>query len=227
MIDIFLHPNSYPFSISLAIVTGLFILEIISLLLGGSLMAIGSDGPEIDLDAEADFDLSIETDTDVIPDADTDIALAPSSLLGWLGIKQVPFMVWMISFLTIFGLSGMILQSISFAVLSYFIPSAIASLLVMVPTLATVRTISEIVAAIMPKTESSAMSKRFLGGHHGVITQGTAMRGKPAEAKIKDRHGNLHYLRVEPLDDAETLSKGCDIHIIRKKDGMFFAVDIS
>jgi hypothetical protein len=217
MTEIFLLPNSYPFSISLAIVFGLFLIEIISLIFGGSIMAIGSDAPDIDLDIDADFDL----------DLDTDIIAAPSNILGWLGVSQVPFLIWLVSFLTMFGLSGLTLQSIMFAIFSWLLPSSIASLIALIFALATARVISGFVAGIMPKTESSAMRKRFLGGHHGIISQGTARRGKPAEAKIKDRHGNTHYLRVEPFDDDVELEKGCSIHVIRKKDGTFYAIDIT
>ncbi len=223
MLEIFLLPNSYPFSISLAIVFGLFLIEIISLIFGGSIMAIGSDAPEVDFDVDADFDLDLDLDLDL----DANIVAAPSNLLGWLGVSQVPFLIWLVSFLTLFGLSGLTLQNIIFAIFSMLLPGSIASLIALLPALAMTRVISGFVAGIMPKTESSAMRTRFLGGHHGVISQGTAKRGKPAEAKIKDRHGNTHYLQVEPFDDDEELKQGCSIHVIRKKDGTFYAIDIT
>lgn len=68
------------------------------------------------------------------------------------------------------------------------------------------------------------MRTRFLGGHRGTITQGTASRGKPAEAKIKDRHNNMHYLRVEPLEDDATFPQGSDVTLIRKRGDKFFVI---
>ncbi|MGB0534615.1 MAG: OB-fold-containig protein, partial [Paracoccaceae bacterium] len=65
---------------------------------------------------------------------------------------------------------------------------------------------------------------RFLGGHRGVITQGTATRGHPAEAKIKDRHDNIHYLRVEPLEDDGVFPQGSDVTLIRKRGDKFFVI---
>ncbi len=221
MTEIFLLQNSYPFSISLAVVFGLFLVEIVSLIFGGSILAIGSDAPDVDFDIDADFDLDADLDLG------TDVIAAPSNILGWLGVTQVPVLIWLVSFLTIFGLAGLTLQNIVFAIFAMLLPSSIASLIALVPALATARVISGLVAGIMPKTESTAMRTRFLGGHHGVISQGTARRGKPAEAKIKDRHGNTHYLRVEPFDDNEELKQGCSIHVIRKKDGTFYAIDIT
>ncbi|MDX8353586.1 YqiJ family protein [Cognatiyoonia sp. IB215182] len=227
MIAVFLAPEAYPFSIALCVVLGLFILEIISLILGGSIMAIGSDAPDVDLDIDADFDIDLDADLDVEPDFDTDAAAAPAGLLGWLGIGEVPFLIWLVSFLTIFGLSGLVILNAGAAISGVTIPLAASLPLATIAGIYCARFIARIVAAIMPKTESTAMRTRFLGGHHGVITQGTARRGRPAEAKIKDRHGNIHYLRVEPLEDDVEIPQGRDVHVIRKRDGMFFVVDIT
>ncbi len=252
MTEILLEPNSYPFTLSLAIVLGLFLLEIISLILGGSILAVGSDGLDADIDLDADFDgdfdgnfdgdfdVTAEFDIDAQPDFGATVepdfgsgiddgvsGLSPASLISWLGITKVPFLIWLISFLTAFGLTGLVLQSLSSGLFGMLQPSSLASLIAFVPALISTRTISAVVATIMPKTESSAMKTRFLGGHHGVITQGTARRGHPAEAKIKDRHGNTHYLRVEPLEDDEDLPQGTEIHVIRKKSGVFYAVNIT
>lgn len=213
MIEAFLTPDAYPFSIALCVVLGLFILELISLILGGSIMAIGSDAPDVDLDIE--------------PDLDTDVSGSPAGVLGWLGIGEVPFLIWLVSFLTVFGLSGLFLLTVAGTVTDLTPPLAVTVPIAIGAATYCARFIARIVATIMPKTESSAMRTRFLGGHHGTITQGTARRGSPAEAKIKDRHGNTHYLRVEPLEDDVEIPQGADVHVIRKRDGMFFVVDIT
>ncbi len=227
MIATFLTPEAFPFSIALCVVLGLFILELISLILGGSLLAIGSDAPDIDIDVDldADFDIDIDVETDINANLEPD--LAPSGLLGWLGITEVPFLIWVVSFLTLFGLSGLVLLNAGAATIGIALPLAITVPIAVIIGGYCARFISRVVASIMPKTESTAMRTRHLGGHHGVISQGTARRGKPAEAKIKDRHGNIHYLRVEPLEDGVEIPQGRDVHVIRKRDGMFFVVDIT
>ncbi len=223
MIEILLQPQAYLFTISLAIVLGLFILEIISLILGGSIMAIGSDTADIDVDLDIDFDLDIDLDAG----ADVGIAVPPTGFLRWIGIADVPFLIWLVSFLTLFGLIGLILLSIVASLTGWIMPGLLAGVIAFFPTVRATKFIANTIATIMPKTESSAMSKRFLGGHHGVISQGIAKRGKPAEAKIKDRHGNTHYLRVEPLDDKDEIPQGASVHVIRKRSGMFYVVNIS
>lgn len=226
MFEIFLAPEALPFSIALAVVAGLFVLEIIGSLLGATILGLGSDGPDIDIDA--DFDLSADIDFDA-PDIDVmadvaDMPTSPSGILGWLGARDVPFLIWMVSFLTMFGLFGLIIQSFVSGIFGVPLFTVLAATLAAVPALAITRVIANWVALIMPKTETSAMRTRFLGGHHGTITQGTAARGKPAEAKIKDRHGNMHYLRVEPLDDDGIFPKGSDVTLIRKRGDRFFVI---
>ncbi len=228
MTEVIFNAQSYPFTIALAVVFGLFLLEIISLILGGSLLSLKGDAPDLDVDLDADFDLAMDMDVDLDVDLDAgDLAVASTGLLGWIGIREVPFLIWLVSFLTMFGLAGMVLQNGAAGIFGAALPAWLASLVALPAGLFGARFIARIIATIMPKHQSSAMRKRFLGGHHGTITQGVARRGKPAEAKIKDRFGNTHYLRVEPLDDKDSIPKGAAVHVIRKKDGMFYVVDIS
>ena len=117
-----------------------------------------------------------------------------------------------------------VVQSVAIRVIGTPFFTWLAVAIALVPAVTVTRIIANWVALIMPKTETSAMRTRFLGGHRGTITQGTAARGKPAEAKIKDRHGNIHYLRVEPLDDDGVFAQGSDITLIRKRGDKFFVI---
>ena len=230
VIDLFLSPNSLPFAVALAVVGGLFVIELLSLLLGATVLGIGSDGPDIDLDA--DFDLSAEFDAGMDLDGldmdgldgPSDSMVAPSGLLSWIGARDVPFLIWLVSFLTMFGLAGLILQSVLMATLGFTLPALLAAALATPPALAVTRVIANWVALLMPKTETTATRARFLGGRHGTITQGTAARGKPAEIKIKDRHDNIHYLRVEPLRDEDVFPQGSFVTLIRKRGDRFYVI---
>lgn len=221
MFELFVHPNALPFSIALAVTAGLFVIELISLMLGATVLGLGGEAPDIDMDA--DFDLTADFDG---LDADPlgDLSPAPSGILTWIGARDVPFLIWLVSFLTMFGLFGLLVQSIALSVLGVTLFALIAVPIATVPALGITRIIANWVALIMPKTETSAMRMRFLGGHRGTITQGTAKRGSPAEVKIKDRHGNMHYLRVEPLDDDGVFPKGSDVTLIRKRGDKFFVI---
>lgn len=225
MITLLTTPGTGPFAIALAVVFLLFILEVVSALLGGSILSFGTDAPDIDIDT--DFDLSVEVDA-AVDVSDGFDALETSEATGgvftWIGARDVPFLIWLVSFLTMFGLIGLIVQSLVLGVAGSALPATVASLIAFVPALAVTRVIANWVALIMPKTETTAMRARHLGGHRGTITQGTAARGKPAEVKIQDRHGNVHYLRVEPLHDDESFAKGSDVTLIRKRGDKFFVI---
>jgi len=229
MIELFTSPASLPFAIALTIVAALFGLEILSALLGGSILGVGSDGPDLDIDGDFDFDLSADAGIDL--DVDAEVAAetvetgeASGGIFTWIGARDVPFLIWLVSFLTMFGLFGLILQAGIETLIGTALPASAASLIVFVPALAVTRIIANWVSLIMPKTETTALKARHLGGYHGIITQGTAQRGKPAEVKIKDRHGNIHYIRVEPLHDDETFAQGAEVTLIRKRGDQFFVI---
>lgn len=227
MYDLLTSPNTIPFSIALAVVAGLFVLEILSALLGGSILGVGTDAP--DLDVDLDFDLSADIDVGLdgaggLDGADAAEAATSGGLFTWIGARDVPILIWLVSFLTLFGLSGLILQSIIGGVFGFELPGFLAAAVALVPSLAVTRVIANWVALLMPKTETTALRARHLGGYHGTITQGTASRGKPAEVKIKDRHNNIHYLRVEPLHDGDSFPKGSDVILIRKRGDKFFVI---
>lgn len=220
--------GAVPFSIALAVVLGLFLLEIVTALLGGSLLGMGTDAPDIDADLDFDFSGDIEAGVDMadgfdgadVPDADGTNA----GLFTWIGARDVPILIWLVSFLTMFGLFGLILQSVASNLMEAQLTAVLAVAIVFIPALAVTRVIANWVALLMPKTETTALRARHLGGYHGIITQGTASRGKPAEVKIKDRHGNVHYLRVEPLNDDDSFAKGADVTLIRKRGDKFFVI---
>ncbi len=225
MFDLLSAPHSLPFAVALTIVLGLFLLEFLGSLLGMTVLGLGGDGPDVDLDA--DFDVAADLDADIdldAPDTSGDAPELSTGLLGRLGAGRVPFLIWMVSLLTMFGLFGLAIQSAAAAVLGVPLYVVIAAALALPPALVATRFIANWVAILMPKTETSAIRTRHLGGRHGVITQGAASRGKPAEAKIKDRFGNIHYLRVEPLADDGIFPQGSDVTLIRKRGDKFFVI---
>lgn len=237
MTEFLLSQNMFPFSLALSLVLGLLFLEVVFLLLGGSLFtadsdAIDADFGEVDFDADgfeinaSEVDLGASIDTDAA-DLGADGGEASIPITGWLGLGKVPLAIWMACVLTGFGLSGFILQSLSNALFGFSLPVMIAIPLALVPALAFVQIASGWLARLIPKTETSAVSLRSMGSQHGVITQGTARRGNPAEVRLKDRHGNSHYLRVEPFEDDAELPQGTEVYVIRKRDGTFRAMEIS
>ena len=105
MLQGFLTPEFFPFTVSIGLFFGLLTLELVFLMLGGSLMGDGGDadvsvpdGVEADFDADLDFDVNadladLDTDFDALETdlAETELeATAGSfSVLAWLGSSPI------------------------------------------------------------------------------------------------------------------------------------------
>lgn len=229
MLDFLLSSGMAPFSGAILFVAGLVALELIALLMGGSLMGMDADGAEIDVDlADApDFDLDADFDAaDFDVDAELDMhAAGPESAaagpLGWFGLGEAPIMVWVAGVATAFGVTGYVVQLAFAGVFGAPGPASLAVAIAVLPGLIGGRFVARAVARLAPKTETSAVSRRHLGGRLGVITQGTAEAGRPAECRITDRHGNTQYVRVVPLKAGESIPQGGEVIVLRPEKGVF------
>lgn len=226
MFDFLLEGAFVPFTLALALLFGLLALELIALVLGGSLLA--GDG-EVDLDMVdapdldiADFDLDIDAHIDLgdlkLAEIETEVPeVASTGPFGWLGIGKMPFMIWLVVLLAGFGLSGMGLQLALRDLLGFDLPSWVAAIPAGAFGLWFTRGFGGVFARLLPKTETEAMSERMLARRRGVITQGTASRGRPAEVRVMDRFGNTHYLRAEPFQDQDSLEQGTEVLVLRDR----------
>ncbi|WP_299884665.1 OB-fold-containig protein [uncultured Ruegeria sp.] len=226
MFDFLLEGAFAPFTLALALLFGLLAVELIALVLGGSLLA--GEG-EIDLDMVDAPDLDIgDLGLDIDPDVDLgDFELAEvesdvpdtsaAGPMAWLGVGKIPIMIWLVVLLAGFGLSGIGLQLALRDVLGFDLPPWVAVIPAGAFGLWFARGFGGVFARLLPKTETEAMSERMLARRRGVITQGTASRGRPAEVRVMDRFGNTHYLRAEPLQDKDALDQGTDVLVLRDR----------
>lgn len=247
MFDLLLSDGMFPFTLALALLFGLLALEVVFGLLGGTLLGSGADGidvdgPDLDVDmpdlGDMDIDLGLDgtgidiadleladPDLDVPdfdgPDLDTDIPDgAPDgagSIAAWLGFGKMPALIWLASILMSFGLSGLMLQSIADNLFGAPLPAWLPALPAAAAAIWFARQFGALFARLLPKMETEALSERHLGRRAGVVTQGTASRGRPAEVRVTDRYGNSHYLRAEPLRDDVTIPQGTEVMVLRHR----------
>ena len=236
ILSFLLDSGMAPFTFALALVAGLLVIEMIMMLLGASLMGDGGDADfDADFDAELDagFDTELDADladTDFDADAiDTDGASATGGAGGiasWLGFGEVPVILWLAGMLTAFGVVGYLLQLVTLNVLGGTLPAIAAAAIVILPSLRIGRWVARVLGKAIPKTETTAISRRSLGGRRGVVAQGTASRGRPAQARVRDGHGNLHYVRVEPVDDDAQYPQGTEVLIRDGRGPVLLALSI-
>jgi membrane protein implicated in regulation of membrane protease activity len=228
MLDTLLSGPFVPFTLSLALLFGLLALEVAFLLIGGSLMGDGADtggveidGPELDLDFDVELDaLDLDSfDMDAVDTGMGEVELAAPAAhpLAWMGLGQMPTLIWLATIFMSFGVAGIALQGLVSTLTGRPLYMLLAVIPCAVAALWFTRKFGAAFAHLLPRTESQSVSNRQLGRRKGVVTQGTAARGTPAEVRVTDRYGNTHYLRAEPMGDAETIPQGAEVLVLRHR----------
>jgi len=201
--------HNAPFAGALALMLLIAVFEGAAMLVGMGLSnLVDSMLPDIDLDAE-------------VPDTP---ASALSRFLGWLHIGRVPFLVLMVLFLTAFGLIGYGLQSLMLGLGGMLLSPLIVAPVALMGALPVVRLLGGGIGKIMPQDESSAISEEEYIGLLATITLGHARRGYPAEARLKDRYGQVHYIMVEPEGVDEEFVQGDEILLVGRASSRFTAI---
>lgn len=215
MFEFLLASQNMPFTISLAVMLALALLEGVGTIMGMGLSGF-IDGMMPDIDFDMDIDLDVDVDGPDAPATGT-----ASRLLGWLRLGEVPAVILFIIFLTGFGLIGLGVQSFAERTIGALLPGVIAMVPAFFLSLPVVRLIGGGIGKIMPKDETDAVSVRTFIGRIAVITQGTASSGNPAEAKLKDQFGHYHYIMVEPDGTGDVFERGTAVLLVSQAGAVF------
>ncbi|PVM91006.1 YqiJ family protein [Caulobacter endophyticus] len=146
------------------------------------------------------------------------------SLLGWLNVGRLPLLMVIVIFLFAFGVTGLVLQQLIAGVFRHPAPIWIAGPLAAAVALPFTRVLSGLLARILPGDETTAVSRETLVGRVAVVVTGAARVGSPAQARVRDAHGQTHYVMVEPDDDGEVFEQGTSVIIIRNAGARFLAI---
>lgn len=218
MIAFILADQNLPFAVALALMLLIAVLEGATTVLGMGLSGIlDSLMPEMDVD--------IDIDMDVDADATHFHPTGPlTKVLSWLRIGQVPVLVLLVIFLTAFGLLGLGVQSVANRLTGHFIPSLAAVGVAFALALPMVRFFGGLLARVMPKDETEAVSEKSFIGMVAVITTGKAKKGSPAQGKLTDRYGQTHYVMIEPDEAGEEFLQGAEVLLVSQHSATFQAI---
>jgi len=215
------QPALMPFSIALSIMALLAALEILGLLFGTGFSSLfDSVAPDVDFD----LDLDIDADVDGPDMPDLDGAGPLAQFLSWLSVGKVPILVLLVAFLTSFGLIGLVGQNVVKSFTGVYLHGAIAAGLALIPTLPVTRFLGHGIARIMPKEETDAVSRKTFVGKVATIIRGEAKLGKPAEAKLKDNVGTVHYVLVEPDNETDAFTMGDEVILVEQAGAVYRAI---
>ena len=199
MFALFLTPAYLPFTIAFVVMIGIGLIEAVGLGLG-----------QLDIDS----DVGADTHANLV-----------WGLLDWLGLgSELPILIWLTSLLGCFTIAGVAIQQSATAITGLPFPWVLAAVGALVAGALLNTLAANGLARVMPGYETTVISTDDLLRYRGTILEGTARRGSPARAKVVDRHGQAHFIMVEPHNDADTIPSGQTALLVRREGGLFFAL---
>jgi membrane protein implicated in regulation of membrane protease activity len=136
----------------------------------------------------------------------------------------VPLLILLIIFLTAFGVSGLLIQALTRSIAGAYWPGVVAAVPALVLALPAVRAMGGLFARVVPRDETTAVSEDSLVGRVAVVTVGVAAGNAPAEGRVRDEHGQTHYVMVEPDIAGETFPAGTEVLLVKRAGAKFFAI---
>ena len=201
-VELLTHAQVWPFSVVFLLFLLISLLEIIMVFTGA--------GTELGLDLSADIDL---------PDA-----TGHWSVLDWLGLGRVPYLVSVAGFLLFVGVAGITVQSLLLQTIGFalFWPLVMGGcVFVALPVL---RLLNFGLGRIWPKdVETSAVSTESFIGHEAELVQGAIGPDEAGQIKFRDAGGTTHHAMAYSDRDGERYQAG-EILLIVGRRGAFYTV---
>jgi hypothetical protein len=227
MIELLTADANLPFTFSLGLMALLAIIEGLGMLLGTSPSEL-VDSSLPDIGAAPRLELPEVGAPEIAgPEMGAPEASAhfgPVELLAWLQLGKVPFLIWLCTWLSVFGLFGLLIQTVYRGLAGGYLPPLLAAVAAVVGSLPVVRVATGLLARILPRDETTAVPSDSFVGRVATVTLGTARSGEPAQAKLKDQHGQAHYVMVEPDTDWESFVTGTSVLLVQRKGAVFTAI---
>jgi membrane protein implicated in regulation of membrane protease activity len=195
LLDFFLLPENLPFSVALLV-----------MLMIGAAEAIGLGAGAVHLDAHGD------------------VHAEGGDLLGWLGIGVVPLLIVLVVLLAWFALIGIGLQQLASSFWGGPLSPWLAAPAALAGALPLTGAGARVLARILPGDETTAVGPEALLGRRAEIVVGEARRGSPARGRVRDVHGQTHYVMVEPTEEDGRLGTGETALLVRRDGQLFFGL---
>lgn len=195
------EPYNLPFAGALGLMLVLFVIQLLGVL-------------DIDLDLDSDGDGAIS-------------AGPVDGLLTLLGLGRIPLTIWLVVFLLSFSVIGVSIQELAISFTDSPLYPWLAALFAGGAALPVTGALARPLGRVLPQDETTAVAVDLLVGRRGQITEGVARSGSPARARVRDMHGQAHYVMVEPHEEASELHAGDEILLVRRDGNTFFATALA
>ncbi|QSX29279.1 YqiJ family protein [Shewanella cyperi] len=202
---LFSDPN-LPYSIAIAMVVLLGIIEALAMVAGLSIMGVLDDWLPMDNDFSADV-----------------AGGGFTGLVGWLCLNRLPLLIWLVLALCSFAISGLSINFVSVYAANVLLPTWLTLPLALFGGALGCRLLGQPLARLLPKNESSAVSIDDLCGCVGTVTLGRAVKGNPSEALVHDKYQQKHYVLVEPEHEQGEFLQGTSVVLLRRQGRVWAA----
>ncbi len=194
MLNFLLAPENLAFAIALVL-----------MVLLGAVEAVGLGSAAVHLDLDLDHDVG-------------------GHALDWLGVGRLPLIMLFVVLLACFALAGLTLQQIALGLGLGLLKPIVAIPIAFVAALPATAVAGRLVARVMPRDETTAVSLDTLVRQRATIVVGTARVGSPARARVRDAFGQHHYVLVEPHDGDHSFAEGEELLLVSRDGNLFKAI---
>lgn len=236
MADLLLLPHTAPFVTALLVCLFMLILALIGLggdsdggpeietagALDTDIDVTGTDGLPAEIAADLDASLAAATDGEIDADAASGTQVgALGAMMNFLNPGGVPMSVLVALFACGYGVSGLAVQKILDVTLGAPLSATLAGLALAPAGVLSTRIFGGLPGRLIPSVQTAAIKATGLKGASAEITVGRAELGRPARARIADRHtgGQILNVDVVPYRDGDSFPQGTEVVLLQQTKG--------
>jgi Protein of unknown function (DUF1449) len=205
--------QNIPFLIAYVVMLAFGLVAVI----GGALGHGHGHDHDVDVDV-AGHDMDGHLHGDLNHDGDVDFG---DTVLGFLGLGKAPVTMLLVSFAWCFGSCGFVTQWIAKSTAENLLPAGVAALIALFPALVLHSFVAKGIGYFTARDDSTAVHSDSFVGKTAIVVIGQTTKGKPTQAKLKDQHGQTHYVLVEPHRDEDILNAGDEVIIVARQGTLF------
>ncbi len=207
--DALLHPAYQPFTIAGLVMAGLVLIETLSLVAGLSLSQVIDQG----------FDL----DTHNGHHADLGENGLLGGVMGWVNAGRVPVLILLIAWLAAFAAAGFVIQTLAMSLWAA-LPTLAAGPAAFLLAAPATRFTTRLVSRIIPREETYAVSDDDLVGRIAEVTLGPLDQGPAGRVKVRDPHGNWHFLMAKATEGQAPVPVGAQVLLVDRRGPTFLVI---
>ena len=201
LLEHFMAAEVRPFAIAAMMILVVGLAEAMTMLIGFSLSEVVGKAVHFDSHSENSF----------------------INATSWVNVGEVPLLIFLLLFLGIFSIAGFLIQDLT-AAIGGPLPILMAAPLAFALSMPLVREATRLVAKAIPRDESYAVEIGDLVGRVGEVVVGPLDHGLPGRVRVKDVHGNLHFVAASAAPASDELEQGAPVLLVDRDGTHFLAI---